>query len=452
MKKTITKSYFRIQIVLIFMLLLQISVLPQKQEIADEMKHALINGVLDVWYPKTVDSTHGGFLTNFDFKWEPFGTQNKMLVTQTRHIWTTAKMAEFLDDDKYGQIAHHGYLFLKTKMWDSVYGGFYFLRDREGNKIPSSSNNKSSYSNSFAIFSLAAYFGASGDSSALNLAIDCFKWLEKNAHDPVNKGYFDLLREDGTRQILTENRLGLRYNIHPSWKDQNSSIHLLEAFTELYSVWSDSLLKVRLSEMLNLVRDKITTEKGYLALYLTEDWQPISFKDSTNEVREANSYIDHVSFGHDIETAFLMLEASHSLKIIHEIKTLEIAKKMVDHALDFGWDNSKGGFYYEGYYNKDNVTLNIIDSSKVWWVQAEGLNSLLLMSKLFPDEKKYYNAFLKQWDYIKLYMIDHKYKEWYSKGIDINPEMITSPKAFDWKVNYHNVRGLMNCIKMLTEE
>ena len=75
------------------------------------------------------------------------------------------------------------------------------------------------------------------------------------------------------------------------------------------------------------VTSVITNEKGSLTLYLTEDWQVISFKDSSAELREANHYLDHVSFGHDVETAYLMLEAEHVLFGKNETKTLTMAKK-----------------------------------------------------------------------------------------------------------------------------
>lgn len=419
-------------------------------KIANEMESSLVNQILDVWYPKIIDTTFGGFLSDFDYKWEENGNHNKMLVSQARHVWATSKIAEFLEDDTYQKIAESGFLSLQKNMKDSKNGGFFFIRDREGNELSRYGSNKSSYSTAFTIYSLAAYYKLSKDEAALDLAKETFLWLEKHAHDPINKGYFDLLDADGRLREPSE-KIGNRYQVHPTWKDQNSSIHLLEAFTELYSVWPDPLVKERLSEMLFLIRDVIVTDKGYLTLYLTEDLQPISFRDSSKEVREANSSLDHVSFGHDVETAFLMLEASHILGIKNDKKTLTIAKKMVDHSLKFGWDNTNGGFYYEGYYFKGKEKLEVIDSTKVWWVEAEGLNALLLMAKLFPEEEKYYNAFLNQWEYIKKYLIDNKNGGWFIQGLDKSPQMVKSPKAYDWKVNYHNVRALMNCAVMLRE-
>ena len=63
---------------------------------------------------------------------------------------------------------------------------------------------------------------------------------------------------------------------------------------------------------------------------------------------------------------------------------LRVAKKMVDHALQNGWDDSVGGFYDEGYYFKDKEGITITHDTKNWWAQAEGLNTLLMMADLFP--------------------------------------------------------------------
>lgn len=441
--------YFSVLIIMASLNISQSKLFAQSEDIVDEIELSLLQDVLEVWYPKVIDSIYGGYLSDFDYKWQEQGRQNKMLVSQTRHVWTTSKMYEFFQNEKYKNWARHGFEFLRSNMWDNKNGGFYFLRNQEGDEISFSGTNKTAYSNSFALYSLAAYYKISNDKSALDLAIETFRWLEDNSHDPINKGYFDLLKNSNNASRQNNRNFGLRLPIDNSWKDQNSSIHLLEAFTELYSVWPDSLLRERTLEMLHLIRDVITTEKGYLTLYMTEDWKPISFRDSSKEMREANHHLDHVSFGHDVETAFLMLEASHILKIKNDAKTLLIAKKMVDHSLMNGWDNVKGGFYYEGYYFNDKEKISIINPVKTWWVQAEGLNSLLMMSKLYPEEKIYYESFLKQWDYIKKYLIDKKYKGWYTEGLDRSPNMVNMPKGYDWKVNYHNVRALMNCIKML---
>jgi mannobiose 2-epimerase len=355
-----------------------------------ELEKSLRHELLDAWYPAAIDTVNGGFLSDFTYDWHPdmSGRQNKMIVTQTRHVWTTSQAARFFNDARYRRIAAHGFHFLKNKMWDETYGGFYWLRNREGASIHAAhGEDKSAYGNAFAIYALASYYAMSGDTSALHLAQRTFLWLDQHSRDPEYRGYIDRLTREGSWLSQSNTLMNARALAEAGWKDQNSSIHLLEAFTELYQVWPDSLVRARLLEMLTLVRDTIATERGYLTLFFEKDWTPGSFRDSSTAVREANYFFDHVSFGHDVETAYLMLEASHVLGLEADAKTLVVAKKMVDHALANGWDNNNGGFYYEGYYFANSDTIAIISEVKTWWVQAEGLNALLLMLS-FSHRKK----------------------------------------------------------------
>jgi mannobiose 2-epimerase len=416
----------------------------------DKMEEMLKGGLLEVWYPASIDTEHGGFLSDLSYNWKPEGIQDKTLVSQARHIWTCSQAALFFKDTKYEKIAEYGFNTLQDHMWDSTFGGFYSSTRKDWSLSENEEEiEKTAYGHAFSIYALAAYYDISGNPAALDLAQQTFHWLEKYSHDPVNKGYFDILMKDGSWKFTDTSYIPDGKVDRAPWKDMNSSIHLLEAFTGLYKVWPDSLVRLRLEEMFYIVRDTIIQSEGYMALHLTRDWQPISFADSTETFIIENFHYDHISFGHDVETAFLLLEASHVLDFKNDASTLGIAKKLVNHSLTTGWDKKKGGFYYGGYYFAGSEDLSIVDETKQWWVQAEGLNTLLLMSKLYPEDAMYHQMFLKQWNYINKYIIDHEHGGWYSRGLDKNPGGKTAPKANIWKVNYHTMRSLMNCIQML---
>jgi len=417
-----------------------------KELLADQLEHHLKTEVLDNWYPQSMDTVDGGFLSNFSYDFKPEEQQEKMIVTQSRQIWTTAKAAEKYPTSTYFKSgAKHGFEFLRDKMWDSENGGFYQLVDKQGNQLGDSI--KTAYGNAFAIFGLAAYYAASGDDSALALAKDTFYWLEKNAHDSVSLGYFQHLEPTG-KVIFRTNKTPSTSEL--GYKDQNSSIHLLEAFTELYQVWPDPLLKKRLEEMHFLIRDQIVTDRGNLTLFLYPDWTPVSFEDSTEEVILTHHQLDHVSFGHDVETGFLLIEASQVLGLEEESISHAMAKKMIDHALTKGWDEKLGGFYDEGYYFKSGF--RITRDTKNWWAQAEGMNALLLMAELYPDDSHdYYGKFLQIWNYTEVNLIDHENGGWYSGGIDKQPELKTVGKGNIWKATYHHYRSLDHCIVRLRQ-
>lgn len=419
-----------------------------------DFHHALKHDLLEKWYPRVLDQDCGGYFTNLTCDWDVSPLQEKMIVSQARHIWTTSKVAGFYEKtEEYLAYARHGAEFLRRCMWDDVHGGFYQIRNRYGAPSPVRGwrNEKRAYGNAFGLYALAALSAQSGDQETLEFAKTVFHWIEDHAFDPVNKGYFQFLTEDARpfdrssayRTIADDgNELG--------FKDQNSSIHLLEAYTELFHVWKDTQLKTQLQGLLELIRDRMVDQEGYLHLFFNPDWTPVSFRDAPEKERQYG--LDHVSFGHDYETAFLMLEASYALGIEHDTRTLGIAKKMLDHALRFGFDEKVGGFYDGGYYFSGARDCTIIKDTKNWWAQAEALNALLLFSEIFPHEPAYALYFERQWMYVQRYILDHTRGDWFEGGIDKEPQFVTGPKSHMWKCTYHTSRALMNCITLLSDE
>ena len=416
-------------------------------DLAAEMESILKDKMLYMWYPRIVDSVNGGFYTNFAYNWEKMPRQEKMIVSQARGVWTASKAAErYPHDKRYEQAAAHGYKFLRDTMWDSVRGGFvtYWGLDDEQEGI--SEAPKQAYGNAFALYALAAYYKITKSPEVLELAKRTFLWMDQVYHDEKYGGYFDYLEED--RQ--TANADNPRQNVM-QYKDYNSSIHILEAFAELYPVWQDSLLKSRLKEMLHIVRDTITTEHGYMQLYFEDNWQAVShFGESRDEVLK-NLYTDHISFGHDIETAYLLIEAAHALGEEQET-TQAKARKMIDYTIAHGFDKDFSGIFDGGYAFESPDKVEVVMKGKAWWSQAEALNALLLFSTLYPEETIYKDAFEKMWSYIKKNCIDFEYGDWYVEALDASPRAKTAPKAHAWKSNYHTSRTIMNCIDLLKKE
>jgi cellobiose epimerase len=395
------------------------------------------------WYPLALDSAQGGFYSDLNSRWEIEGPQQKMIVTQARHVWSAANAALFYDEDtRMRDIAAYGARYLSEVMWDQEYGGFYWLMTRNGTPVREGGEIiKRAYGNAFAIYGLAACVRASGDTSALHLAQKAFDWLERHSHDPLHGGYFQFMTREG--KALPE---GFR---EPP-KDQNSTIHLLEAFAELYRVWPDTLLRERLLELLTLIRDRITTSDGYMRLFFSADWTPVSFRDAQPDVRERNYGLDHISFCHDIEVTYLLLEAAEALGMPNDPATIRVAKALADHTLKYGWDPVNGGVHDRGYLFAGETTPRVIQSTKEWWGQVEALNTLQLLAGLFPDDPLEYGLkFLTQWEYCKQYAIDAEQGGWYWYGTDSQSGAAAIPKSSIWKCNYHTSRSLINCINRL---
>jgi mannobiose 2-epimerase len=416
--------------------------LEDRDSILTELKTILYDDI-NLWYPLVIDNEYGGYFSDVNYKWELSGRQNKMIVQQARHIWSLSNAYEYYHDKKYLEYAQHGFEFLRDVMWDKKYSGFYDLVDREGNVIKTDGQVvKKAYGNAFALYGLAAYYRVSHDTSALNLAVKTFEWFEQYSYDPEFGGYFQFISEVG--KPFKDGFQGT-----PP-KDQNSMIHILEAFTELYKVWHDELLKQRLTSLLYLIRDVVVNKTGYMNLFFNRQMNHISFKDLGRDIKPYQFDLDHVSFGHDVEIAYLMLETSHILGIKNDTSTLRIANQLVDHSIKYGFDKKRGGIFDRGYYFMNKTEPEIIKKSKEWWAQYEGLNSFLMMSQLNSQKSEhYYDLFVKQWDYIKSYIIDHEHRGSFWGGIDVEDENIKGAKGTIWKVNYHSSRALINCIRYL---
>ena len=417
-----------------------------RETIAREMAKVL-GDEFAKWYPASLDSAQGGFYSDFNYEWKLEGKQDKMIVTQARHVWATANAAMFYQkDNDLRDISAYGAKYLRITMWDSTYGGFYDLVDRAG--VPVQENGKivkRAYGNAFAIYGLAAYCRTSGDTAMLSFAKTAFRWLDTHSYDPKYGGYFQFMSRDGTPMMDGYD------GVAP--KDQNSMIHLLESFTELYKVWPDSVLGARLYSLLRIIRDTITTDKGHLTLFLQRDWTPVQRPQTRSSVNEREFEFDHVSWGHDVETAYLMREASEVLGLKNDTVTLRVGKNMVDHALMDGWDKDRGGIFDGGYYFDGDDHATVVRKTKEWWGQVEALNSFLLMSELFPnDTMQYYDKFCRQWEFCRRYLLDEEHGGWYWGGTDMVPGNKLSPKGSIWKCNYHTSRGLINCINRIDHE
>ncbi|WP_298245871.1 AGE family epimerase/isomerase [uncultured Christiangramia sp.] len=418
------------------------------EEFIAEMKTDAKENLLDKWYPLAIDNEDGGYYSEITYDFKLGEKHDKMIVTQARHIWTNSVAAEvFPENANYLQYAEHGFKFLRDVMWDKEYGGFHNLVSKTGEPIAKKGEEKTAYGNAFGLYGLAAYARASENKEALELAKKTFYWLEEHSHDSISKGYYQSLNMDGS-PIIRDSSFDSTSDV--GYKDQNSSIHLLEAFTELYKVWPDDLVAERLEELLLLIRDTIVSDKNYMNLFFEKDWTPVTFNDQSKEVIEKHYYLDHVSFGHDVETAYLMLEASEALGREDTEETLVKGKKMVDHSLENGWDPELGGFYDGGYYFGSDKNLTLVNKNKNWWSQAEGLNTLLIMDHYFPeDEHDYRSYFNKLWEYTNTYFMDERFGGWYEWGQDNKPETKDDLKGHIWKATYHNFRALINCMETL---
>ena len=418
-----------------------------RHDFQNAIARSLETDIVDIWYPRVIDSDHGGFLTNFDWKWEEAERQEKGIVAQARHTWTCARLSQRYPEKKYlREAAIAGAAFIEKRFWDVEHGGFYWLLDTDGSVYQSGNGEivKQVYGNAFAIYALASVYEVTGEKTALEAAKQGFEWLEKYAHDEDYYGYFNNLTREGVPTW------GASEHDYP--KGQNTTIHLLEAFTELYKVWPDEQVKLRIEELKDLLLELLIDPRGYLVQFFDETWMPVALKDLPKEDYLKVAFWDHVSFGHDVETAYLLWEADQVMGAEDEARVLEMGKRMLDHTLRCGWDAETGSIADGGFYFEGEKNCEIVRPERTWWAQAELFNALLMFAKLYPDDpQNYLHKAELTWSYLQNFQIDPENGGWYEHGIDRNPECKKWPKSHMWKAAYHNTRSLLNAADWLDE-
>lgn len=208
----------------------------------------------------------------------------------------------------------------------------------------------------------------------------------------------------------------------------NAHLHLMEAYTNLYRVWKDDLLRQRLQELIEVFRDHIIDPETYhFKLFFDEAWH------SEDEI---------LSFGHDIEGSWLLPEAAEVLGDEELIKQINvIALKMAETCYEEGLDPD-GALVYES----DSET--IINADKHWWPQAETVVGLLNAYQR-SGQKHYFDAAFRCWQFIQNSIVDRENGEWFSV---VSRDAVPNPTALkvsEWKAPYHNARCCLESLHRL---
>ena len=373
-----------------------------------EIKRHLQTEIVGQWIPRAIDP-EGGFFQNFDETWHPLADDARGVVYQARLTWLASIGGN-------QPVAEHGVKFLMEHLWDQKNGGFWWTVGLDGKP----SSEKHTYGNAFALYALARHANMTKRAEDKARAMIAFSWLDRNAYDTKLKGWFETL--DGSNQPILISDPGSADSIGTPFgiRSMNTTIHILEALVELYVLTKDPQVKGRLEQAFLIVRDRYTTERGELHYYLSADYM------------SSRSDID--SYGHELETAYLLLEAADVLGKPNDKATWRKAKLLVDHCLKVAWDEKNGGFFYEGHIGRAPS-----DKHKVWWTTAEGLNVLRIFSKNFGGI--YQTRYKQLWKFVLEKQLDRVNGGWHPK-LDENNDPIPSQKSDAWTEGYHQGRAL----------
>lgn len=382
----------------------------------EEIRNHLTDYIIPFW-KKLRDDENGGYYGYMDHDLKVDKKAVKGCILNSRITWFFANAYMTLKDESLLEEAKHGYEFMQKYCVDKEKGGVYWSVAYDGTP---EDTTKHTYNQAFSIYALSSYYDASGDEEALKTAMDLFHIIEGRCMDEIGyKEAFDREFKEIENDKLSENGVIAE-------KTMNTLLHVFEAYTELYRVSKDADVKKRLEWILDTIADKIYNPKLHR--------QEVFFD------REMNSILDLHSYGHDIETAWLIRRGTDILgEKSYEDKMLPIILDLTSQVYKVAFDGSSLA---------NECEKGVVDQNRIWWVQAETVIGFLNGYALAPEHTEYLEAAKAEWNFIKEHVVDKRPgSEWFwdvnRKGESVDDKPIVEP----WKCPYHNGRMCMEVIR-----
>jgi mannobiose 2-epimerase len=378
-----------------------------------------LTAILDYWIQHSPDPARGGFYGKIDEENTVHPEAPKGVVLNGRILWTFSAAYAHTRESRYLSLAQRAYEWLITHFIDREYGGVYWSVDHGGAPL---NGRKQIYGLAFCIYGLSEYYLISGDQNALDQAIALFRLIEQHSYDPKKMGYYEAFAQDWTP--LEDLRLSPK-DANES-KTMNTHLHVIEAYANLCRAWPDPFLKQQITGLLEVFGDHIIdSSTGHLQLFFDENWKMGP---------------GIVSYGHDIEAAWLLQE---SAEIAGDPKWIATSREWainLARAAARGLD-SDGGLWYEkegGHVVKE----------KHWWAQAEAMVGFFNVWQLTGDAG-WLQKSRATWDFVRNYIRDTRNGEWFW-GVDADHSpMPGQDKAGFWKCPYHNSRACLELIRRM---
>lgn len=382
----------------------------------NEVKDNLTKNIIPFW-KNLRDEEYGGYYGSLDFDLKLNKEAVKGVILNSRILWFFTNAYTTLGDKECMEHATHAYQFLKDHCLDKEYGGVYWSINYDGK---ASDATKHTYNQAFAIYALSSYYGATKDAEALNIVYELFDLMETKCRDSV--GYLEAF--DRTFQPVVNDKLSENGLI--ASKTMNTLLHVFEAYTELYRVDKQEKVGNCLKWMMDQFADVLfNSDRRILEVFFDENMKTLS---------DLNSY------GHDIEASWLIDRGCEVLgDPTYTAKMRRVTDALREHILEEGFDgNSLDNECFHGE----------VDTTKVWWVQAEAILGYINGYQLDSSKKEYLDAAEKIWEFIKNFMIDKRPgSEWFydlnKNGVPVSEKEIVGL----WKCPYHNGRMCMEVMK-----
>ena len=391
----------------------------RKKILKNKAKTELIN-ILDYWLKNTIDKENGGFIGEINHQNVINNNSEKGAVLNARILWSFSAAYAVEKNPEYLKTAKRAFQYIKDYFFDKEFGGIFWSLQADGK--PKDTKNQI-YAIAFVIYGLSEFYKIFKNEDALELAQSLFYKIELYSKDYKNKGYLEAFTRDW--QEIEDLRLSEKDANEK--KTMNTHLHIVEAYANLYLIWPNPKLKDSIKEILEVI-DLYFINKytWHLKLFFDENWKEKE---------------DVISYGHDIEAAWLLQWCAEAIEDEVLIKNYQKYAVAFADATKEGLD-ADGGLWYE-YEPKEQKLI----AEKHWWPQAELWIGMINAWQLTQNEE-FLDITEKNFEFVEKYIIDHKNGEWIW-GVYADYSPILKDKAGFWKCPYHNSRACIELIKRL---
>lgn len=380
-----------------------------------------LDAITNYWKTYSPDIENGGFLGARDHYNTLIANANKGIILNARILWSFSTIARRKEDQELEALVERSFNYLNDYFRDRKFGGVFWELDAAGKPI---NKRKQIYAQAFAIYALSEYYLLTQNEVAKDWALELFKFIELHAFDVEKNGYIEAFQEDWS----TISDMRLSDKDQNAAKTMNTHLHVLEAYTTLYEISGKAEVGEALENLVQLFLEKFLNKDYNFELFFDEEWNLTS---------------DVVSFGHDIESLWLIIEGARAVGNEDLIKkTEEVAKPIADQFLKKGYIKGKGVL------NEQSRTTGHIDTDRHWWPQAEALVGLFYANELSPSQD-YEDAILDIWKFTKEHIIDAENGEWFFRINEKFEPYKEEEKLGMWKCPYHNSRA---CVVLLNKK